>query len=102
LARNINRNFFCFAFRHQAEMSAAKSRHQDFLENKFGVCSGQTAMKKQIQNKSQIIQDKIFRKMPADKKVELGSQLWRLAKDLVGDKINYASRRSSASFSKRR
>jgi hypothetical protein len=59
-------------------------------------------VKKQTQNKSQVIQDRIFRKMPADKKVELGSQLWRLAKDLVGDKINYASRRPSASFGKRR
>tara|TARA_Y100000310_G_scaffold293859_1_gene323813 strand:+ start:85 stop:279 length:195 start_codon:yes stop_codon:yes gene_type:complete len=34
-------------------------------------------------------QDNIFRNMSADRKVEIGSQLWRLAKDLVGDKISY-------------
>jgi hypothetical protein len=39
---------------------------------------------------SQQIQDNIFRKMSADRKVEIGSQLWEMAKDIVGDKINYA------------
>lgn len=47
------------------------------------------------------LQDDIFRKMSADRKVEVGSQLWRLAKDLVGDKIKYG-RRSKTSFSKHR
>jgi len=39
-------------------------------------------------------QDEIFRKMSADKKVELGSALWKLAKDLVGNKISYGTNRS--------
>jgi hypothetical protein len=38
----------------------------------------------------QDIQDAIFRKMSADKKIALGAQLWQLAKSLAGDKINYA------------
>lgn len=56
-------------------------------------------MKKISKKSAQDIQDDIFRKMSADKKVELGSQFWRLAKDLVGDKITYG-RRSKTSFSK--
>lgn len=51
-------------------------------------------------NDNQARQDAIFRKMSADKRMETGSQLWRLAKDLVGDKINYAKIRPSASFGK--
>ena len=51
---------------------------------------------------AQEIQDEIFRKMPADKKMELGSQLWRLAKELVGEKINYGTNRSQTSFSRNR
>ncbi len=39
-------------------------------------------------------QDEIFRNMSADEKIQLGSELWQLAKELVGDKINYASKRS--------
>lgn len=41
-------------------------------------------------------QDEIFRKMSADRRVEIGSQLWRLAKDLVGDKIHYGRNRSAS------
>ncbi len=37
-------------------------------------------------------QDKIFKQMSADRKIALGSYLWRLAKDLAFDKINYARR----------
>ena len=48
---------------------------------------------------AQEIQDEIFRKMPADKKVILGSQLWRLAKELAGDKINYGADRPQTAFS---
>ena len=47
---------------------------------------------------AQEIQDRIFKKMSADRKIEIGSQLWRLGKDIVGNKINYASRRSKKSF----
>lgn len=61
---------------------------------------------KTVQEKSfesaQDKQDEIFRKMSADKKIELGSQLWQLAKDLVGDKICYGKNRSQTSFSKNR
>ncbi len=54
-------------------------------------------------NVAQDRQDEIFRNMSADRKVELGSQLWQLAKDLVGDKINYGgANRSKASFNKHR
>jgi len=45
---------------------------------------------------AQEMQDDIFRKMSADKKVELGSAFWRLAKDLVGNKINYGTNRPKA------
>lgn len=34
------------------------------------------------------IQDEIFQKMSADQRVKLGSDLWKLAKELVGDKIS--------------
>lgn len=44
-------------------------------------------MKAQKRN-AQDIQDDIFRKMSAEKKVLLGFQLWELAKTIVGDKIN--------------
>ena len=54
------------------------------------------------QKTAQEIQDDIFRKMSADRKLELGSQLWQMAKDLVGDKISYGTSRSQTSFSKNR
>jgi len=38
---------------------------------------------------AQEIQDKIFRKMSADKKLALGAQLWSLAKALTGGKLYY-------------
>lgn len=46
---------------------------------------------------AQEIQDNIFRRMSADRKVELGAELWKLAKDLVGDKINYGKNRPAPS-----
>lgn len=58
-------------------------------------------MKKQnikIKKTAQGIQDEIFQKMSADRKIELGSQLWKLAKTLVGNKINYGRERSKTSF----
>lgn len=59
-------------------------------------------MKKQnlkIKKSAQDRQDEIFRKMSADRKVEVGSQLWQLARDLVGNKIHYGkSNRPQASF----
>ena len=56
--------------------------------------------KKRRLNVFQERQDAIFKKMSADRKIELGSQLWRLAKDLVGDKISYGTNRSKASSNK--
>ena len=56
-------------------------------------------MKDKKKKTGQEIQDEIFRKMSADRKVRLGSKLWQLAKKLVGDKINYASSRSERAFS---
>ncbi len=51
---------------------------------------------------AQEIQDSIFRKMSADKKLELSSQLWQLAKELSGDKIYYGTNRPQASSHKNR
>lgn len=53
-------------------------------------------------NNQQERQDNIFKKMSADRRIEIGSQLWRLAKDIVGDKINYAANRPPASFGEHR
>lgn len=41
-------------------------------------------------------QDDIFRRMSADQKVAVGSLLWRLAKDLAGEKITYGTDRPPA------
>jgi len=53
---------------------------------------------------AQQMQDNIFKGMSADRKLEVGSGLWRCAKELVGDKlINYdgdGTKRSEASFGK--
>lgn len=38
-------------------------------------------------------QDEIFRRMSADKKIELGAKLWQLAKDLAPDKMVYGANR---------
>ncbi len=51
-------------------------------------------MKKSKKKSAQEIQDDIFRRMSAQKKMLLGSQLWQLAKTLVGDKVNYVPPRS--------
>lgn len=60
-------------------------------------------MKKRNQKKSaQHIQDDIFRRMSADKKIALGTQLWKLARDLAGNKINYAKNRSASSIDRDR
>jgi len=59
-------------------------------------------MKGKKQTTAQKMQDDIFRKMSADRKIELGSQLWQLAKNLVGDKINYGKNRTQISSSKNR
>jgi len=44
--------------------------------------------------KAQEKQDEIFRKMTADQKVKVASDLWKLGKDLSGDKIHYGKCRS--------
>lgn len=51
---------------------------------------------KSIQDK----QDDIFRKMSADRKIEIASQLWSLAKELDGNKINYGTNRPKTSSGK--
>lgn len=43
---------------------------------------------------AQDIQDDIFRKMSADKRLEVWSMLWQLAKDIAGNKITYGANRS--------
>ncbi len=52
---------------------------------------------KQRKKTAQERQDEIFRKMSAEKRIEVGAKLWLLAKSLVGDKINYGTKRSQAS-----
>ena len=52
--------------------------------NGGGIGAGQVA---------QDIQDEIFRKMPADRKIELGSRLWLLAKELTKEKSFYGNNR---------
>lgn len=59
-------------------------------------------MKKKVKKTAQERQDDIFRKMSADRRVEVGSQLWHLAKSLTGNKINYGARRSKTSFGRGR
>lgn len=44
-----------------------------------------------INQPAQDFQDQIFQSMSADQKLKFGSELWQLAKGLVGHKINYAS-----------
>ncbi len=44
---------------------------------------------------AQEIQDRIFRTMSADKKLELGVQFWKLGKSLAADKFFYAGRGSA-------
>ncbi len=51
---------------------------------------------------AQEIQDEIFRKMSADRKLELSSQLWQLAKNLAGHKIYYGTNRPATSSRKYR
>ena len=51
---------------------------------------------------AQEIQDEIFRKMSADKKLNLASDLWLLAKELSGDKINHGKNRPKTSSCKSR
>lgn len=46
---------------------------------------------------AQDLQDDIFRKMSADEKVAVGASLWKLGKDLAGDKIDYGAKRPNRS-----
>ena len=55
-----------------------------------------------IKKSAQEIQDDIFRKMSASRKLEVASLLWRLGKNLSGDKIDYAKHRSNPVISKYR
>jgi len=56
-------------------------------------------MKSKNQKSAQDIQDEIFRKMSADKKIEIASKLWLLAKELAGNKIIYGRNRPKTSIS---
>jgi len=51
---------------------------------------------------AQDIQDDIFRKMSADKKIELGYKLWLLAKELTKDKITHGIDRPKTAANKSR
>jgi hypothetical protein len=56
--------------------------------------------KLQFEKSAQDLQDEIFRKMSADKKIKLGSQLWQLAKDLAGNKFYHGRNRPAVSSNK--
>ena len=47
--------------------------------------------------RGQEFQDEIFRKMSADQRVAFGSRLWRLAKALDSEKIDYGRNRPAPS-----
>lgn len=49
---------------------------------------------------AQQIQDQIFRKWSADKKIKFGSGMWRFAKELAGDKIDFRINGSTSSAGK--
>lgn len=49
-------------------------------------------MKTNFKNSAQNIQDNIFKKMSADRKLEIGFYLWRLGRDLAPKKIIYGKR----------
>lgn len=51
---------------------------------------------------AQDVQDDIFRKMSADKRLELWAMLWRLAKDLAGNKMTYGPNGSKDTYSEYR
>lgn len=51
---------------------------------------------KDIMKNPQEIQDALFRKMSPDQKLEMWYGLWKLAKELVGDKIHYGKNRPAA------
>ena len=55
-----------------------------------------------LKKSAQEIQDDIFRGMSAERKLEIGAQLWRLARALVGDKIHYGTLRSTRTAGPRR
>ena len=50
---------------------------------------------------AQARQDEIFQNMSADKRVAFGSDLWKLARELVGNKIHYGKYRPKTSFGAR-
>lgn len=52
-------------------------------------------MKNHLKKSALDMQDNIFKKMSADKKVEIGAYLWRLGRDLAPDKIIYGRRNRS-------
>ena len=57
-------------------------------------------MKNKIKKSAQDIQDDIFRKMTPDKKIDLGSRLWLLARELSKEKIYHGINRSKAVIGK--
>jgi hypothetical protein len=53
-------------------------------------------MNKVAKKSAQEIQDEIFRNMSAEKKLELGAGLWRLAMQFAGDKMKDEIKRSKS------
>ena len=51
---------------------------------------------------AQEIQDEIFRKMSADRKLEISSQLWQLAEELAGNKVRHGTNRPKTPVDKSR
>lgn len=42
---------------------------------------------------AQQIQDRVFKRMSADKKLRIGAELWKLGKVLADEKISHANQR---------
>ena len=48
---------------------------------------------------AQDIQDEIFRNMSTDKKIDVGSKLWELARSIIARKIYHGTNRPKATIS---
>lgn len=55
---------------------------------------------KRTKQNTQDIQDSIFRRMTADEKVILGSELWRLGRDIAPEKVLYGRENRSTGSSR--
>lgn len=55
--------------------------------------------RKTVKKSAQDVQDEFFKNMSADKKINVGSKLWELARSIAGDKIYHGTNRSKTTIS---